>query len=71
VGLAATWMKGSTSGTRRAACWCGCLCCSDHKLIEALRAAGGTEVGAVGLHLATRYELESFAASVRTEPGAL
>jgi len=40
--------------------WCGCFSCSDRELIEAVRATGSTEVGAVGLYLATRYALESF-----------
>lgn len=40
--------------------WCGCFSCSDRELIEAVRATGSTEVGVVGLYLATRYALESF-----------
>lgn len=43
--------------------WCGCFSCSDRELIEAVRATGSTEVGAVGLYLATRYVLETFEAS--------
>jgi hypothetical protein len=40
--------------------WCGCFSCSDRELVEAVRATGSTEVGVVGLYLATRYALESF-----------
>lgn len=40
--------------------WCGCFSCSDRELVEAVRATGSTEVGLVGLYLATRYALESF-----------
>lgn len=43
--------------------WCGCFSCSDQELIEAVRATGSTEVGVVGLYLATRYALEAFEAS--------
>ncbi|WP_161596230.1 DUF3606 domain-containing protein [Rhodanobacter glycinis] len=43
--------------------WCGCFSCSDRELIEAVRATGSTEVGVVGLYLATRYALEGFEAS--------
>lgn len=43
--------------------WCGCFSCSDRELVAAVRATGSTEVGAVGLYLATRYALESFDAS--------
>lgn len=42
--------------------WCGCFACSDRDLIEAVRTTGSTEVGVVGLYLATRYALESFEA---------
>lgn len=41
--------------------WCGCFSCSDRELIEAVRATQSTEVGVVGLYLATRYSLEAFA----------
>ena len=40
--------------------WCGCFSCSDRELVAAVRATGSTEVGTVGLYLATRYALESF-----------
>ncbi len=41
--------------------WCGCFSCTDRELIKAVRATGGsTEVGVVGLYLATRRALESF-----------
>jgi hypothetical protein len=40
--------------------WCGCFSCSDRELVGAVRATGSTEVGVVGLYLATRYALESF-----------
>lgn len=40
--------------------WCGCFSCSERELIDAIRATGSTEVGAVGLYLATRYALEAF-----------
>ncbi|WP_161596245.1 DUF3606 domain-containing protein [Rhodanobacter glycinis] len=40
--------------------WCGCFSCTDRELIEAVRATGSTEIGVVGLFLATRYALESF-----------
>ena len=43
--------------------WCGCFSCSDRELIEAIRTTGSTEVGVVGLYLATRYALETFEAS--------
>lgn len=43
--------------------WCGCFSCSDRELIEAIRATSSTEVGVVGLYLATRYALESFQVS--------
>ena len=43
--------------------WCGCFSCSDKELIEAVRETRSTEVGVVGLYLATRYALESFDAS--------
>ncbi len=44
--------------------WCGCFSCSGRELIEAVRATGSTEVGGVGLYLATRYALESFDPSI-------
>ncbi len=40
--------------------WCGNFSCSDAELIDAIHATGSTEVGAVGLYLATRYTLASF-----------
>ena len=43
--------------------WCGCFSCTDQELIEAIRATCSTEVGVVGLYLATRYALESFDSS--------
>lgn len=43
--------------------WCGCFSCTDQDLIEAMRATCSTEVGVVGLYLATRYALETFEAS--------
>jgi len=43
--------------------WCGNFSCSEQELIDAVRATHSTEVGAVGLYLATRYALESFDAS--------
>jgi hypothetical protein len=43
--------------------WCGCFSCSDRELIEAVRTTGSTEVGVVGLYLATRFALETFVAS--------
>ena len=43
--------------------WCGCFSCSDRELIEAVRTTGSTEVGVVGLYLATRYALETFETS--------
>jgi len=43
--------------------WCGCFSCSDRELIEAIRVTCSTEVGVVGLYLATRYALETFEAS--------
>ncbi|KAA0068492.1 hypothetical protein [Rhodanobacter sp. T12-5] len=39
---------------------CGNFSCSDEELIDAVRATHSTEVGVVGLYLATRYALESF-----------
>jgi hypothetical protein len=43
--------------------WCGCFSCGDRELLEAVRTTGSTEVGVVGLYLATRYALESFEVS--------
>lgn len=43
----------------RAHC-CGSFSCSDQDLVDAVRATHSTEVGVVGLYLATRYALESF-----------
>jgi len=43
--------------------WCGCFSCSDRELVEAVRTTGSTEVGVIGLYLATRYALETFEAS--------
>lgn len=43
--------------------WCGCFSCSDRELVEAVRATGSTEVGVIGLYLATRYALETFETS--------
>ena len=43
--------------------WCGCFSCSDRELVDAVRTTGSTEVGVVGLYLATRYALESFEVS--------
>ncbi|WP_158752686.1 DUF3606 domain-containing protein [Dyella sp. S184] len=43
--------------------WCGCFSCSDQELIEAIRATRSTEVGVVGLYLATRFTLVVFDAS--------
>lgn len=43
--------------------WCGCFSCTDQELVEAVRATGSTEIGVVGLYLATRYALESLDAS--------
>jgi hypothetical protein len=43
--------------------WCGCFSCSDRELIEAVHATRSTEVGVIGIYLATRYALESFDAS--------
>jgi hypothetical protein len=43
--------------------WCGCFSCSEPELIEAIRATHSTEVGVVGLYLATRYALETFETS--------
>lgn len=40
--------------------WCGNFSCSEQELIDAVRATHSTEVGVVGLYLATRYALESF-----------
>jgi Protein of unknown function (DUF3606) len=40
--------------------WCGNFSCSDRDLIAAIRATQSTEVGVVGLYLATRYALENF-----------
>ena len=45
--------------------WCGCFACSDRDLIDAIRTTGSTEVGVIGLYLATRYALESFDAGAR------
>ena len=43
--------------------WCGCFSCSDRELVDAVRTTGSTEVGVIGLYLATRYALETFEAS--------
>ena len=43
--------------------WCGTFSCSDQALVAAIRATGSTEVGVVGLYLATRFALETFEAS--------
>jgi hypothetical protein len=43
---------------------CGHFSCSEQELIDAMRATDSTEVGVVGLSLATRYALESFDVSV-------
>jgi hypothetical protein len=40
--------------------WCGNFSCSDQDLVDAVRATHSTEVGVVGLYLATKYALESF-----------
>ena len=39
--------------------WCGNFSCSDQDLVDAVHATHSTEVGVVGLYLATRYNLES------------
>jgi hypothetical protein len=44
--------------------WCGCFSCSDRELIEAVHATRSTEVGVVGIYLATRHALESFESRV-------
>ena len=43
--------------------WCGNFSCSELELMDAVHATHSTEVGAVGLYLATRHALESFDAS--------
>lgn len=43
--------------------WCGNFSCSDEELVAAIRASGSTEVGVVGLYLATRFALDTFEAS--------
>jgi hypothetical protein len=40
--------------------WCGNFSCSHWQLIAAIRATRSTDVGEVGLYLATRYALETF-----------
>ncbi|WP_449423572.1 DUF3606 domain-containing protein [Rhodanobacter lindaniclasticus] len=40
--------------------WCGNFSCSDAELLAAVRATHSTDVGAVGLYLATRHALEDF-----------
>ena len=40
--------------------WRGNFSCSDQALMVAVRASHSTEVGVVGLYLATRYALDSF-----------
>lgn len=40
--------------------WCGCFSCSERELFEAIQATHSTEVGVVGLYLATRHALETF-----------
>jgi hypothetical protein len=42
--------------------WCGNFSCSEQELIDAVHVTHSTEVGAVGLYLATRHALESFGA---------
>lgn len=42
--------------------WCGNFSCSDQDLEEAIRATDSTEVGVVGLYLATRFAIETFEA---------
>ncbi|MGH8158503.1 MAG: DUF3606 domain-containing protein [Rhodanobacter sp.] len=41
--------------------WCGNFSCSDQELAAAICATGSTEVGVVGLYLATRYETSTLA----------
>lgn len=43
--------------------WCGCFSCAHEELIEAVRVTRSTEVGVIGLYLATRYSLEAIEAS--------
>lgn len=43
--------------------WCGTFSCGEEALVAAIRATGSTEVGVVGLYLATRFALETFDAS--------
>lgn len=38
--------------------WCGHLSCSEFELMKAIRATRSTEVGVVGLYLATRFSLD-------------
>ncbi|MGS1014128.1 DUF3606 domain-containing protein [Rhodanobacter sp. UC4450_H17] len=40
--------------------WCGNFSCSDAELLAAVRATHSTDVGTVGLYLATRHALEDF-----------
>ncbi len=40
--------------------WCGCFSCTERDLIDAVRATGSTDIGTIGLFLATRQALESF-----------
>jgi hypothetical protein len=40
--------------------WCGNFSCSEPELLAAVRATHSTDVGAVGLYLATRHALEDF-----------
>lgn len=39
--------------------WCGNFSCANHELVAAVIATHSTEVGAVGLYLATRHALEA------------
>jgi len=38
--------------------WCGHFSCSERDLFDAIRVTHSTDVGTVGLYLATRFELE-------------
>jgi hypothetical protein len=50
--------------------WCGNFSCCDADLMKAVRATHSTDVGAVGLYLATRRALETFEAPSDNEKPA-
>lgn len=50
--------------------WCGNFSCCDSELMKAVRATHSTEVGTVGLYLATGRALETFEAPTGAETPA-